>query len=222
MKVHHFQALVLGALCLGAAVLAAVTYNHQQQLTALLVATDNAPADPVPALRGDLDALGATVATLPAQVNALGEHQRQQDATFAALSKQLDEVRASLKAIGTVPPGPTNADLAELEQRISNAETAVHALEARAAAPSAQPQPAASAKRAAKIQTPKPPFTLLGVETRGDVRFVSVLPAGAHALSTVHLLQAGDSLNDWQLKAIRRNQAVFQVPALGERSLPLP
>lgn len=222
MKVHHFQALVLGALCLGAAVLAAVTYNHQQQLTELLVAADSASADPVPALRRDLDALGTTLAALPAQVTALGEHQRQQDATLTTLSKQLDEVSGSLKALAAVPPGPTKADLTALEQRLGNAETAFHALVARPVAPSAQPQPAASAKPAAKTQTPTPPFTLLGVETRGDVRFVSALPAGAHALSTVHLLQPGDSLNDWKLKAIRRNQVVFQVPGLGERSLPLP
>ncbi|MFT2158615.1 hypothetical protein [Pseudomonas putida] len=222
MKVHHFQALVLGALCLGAAVLAAVTYNHQQQLTGLLVAANEAPADPVPALRRDLDTLGATLTALPAQVKALAEHQRQQDATFATLSKQLDEVSASLKAIEALPRGPTKADLVALEQRLDNTETAVHALEARPTAPSAQPQPAASGEQAAKAHTPTPPFTLLGVETRGDVRFVSALPAGAHALSTVHLLQPGDSLNDWQLKAIRRNQAVFQVPGLGERSLPLP
>ncbi|EOG3620443.1 hypothetical protein [Pseudomonas putida] len=222
MKVHHFQALVLGALCLGAAVLAAVTYNHQQHLAALLVAADSASADPVPALRQDLDALGATLGALPPQVTALGEHQRQQDATFTALSKQLDEVSASLKSIEAVPVGPTKVDLAALEQRMGNAETAVHALVARPVAPPAQPQPTAPAKPAAKTQTPTPPFTLLGVETRGDVRFVSVLPAGAHALSTVHLLQPGDSLNGWQLKTIRRNQAVFQVPGLGERSLPLP
>ncbi|MDH4846033.1 hypothetical protein E8E78_16310 [Pseudomonas sp. BN505] len=222
MKVHHFQALVLGALCLGAAVLAAVTYNHQQQLTALLVAADNAPADPAPALRRELDALDATLAALPPQVNALGEHQRQQDATFATLSKQLDEVSASLKAIAAVPLGPTKADLAALEQRLGNAETAVQALEARPAPPSAQPQPAAPAKSAAKAQAPTPPFTLLGIETRGDVRFVSALPAGAHALSTVHLLQPGDSLNGWHLKAIRENQAEFQVRGLGERSLSLP
>ena len=222
MKVHHFQALVLGALCLGAAVLAAVTYNHQQQLNALLDAAKNAPADPVPALRRDLDALGANLAALPAQVKALGEHQRQQDATFATLSKQLDEVNASLKAIEAVPVGPTKADLAALEQRMGNAETAVHALVARPVAPSVQLQPAAPAKPAARTQTPTPPFTLLGVETRGEVRFVSAQPAGAHALSTVHLLQPGDSLNGWQLKTIRRNQAVFHVPGLGERSLLLP
>lgn len=222
MKVHQFQALVLGALCLGAAVLAAVTYNHQQQLTALLVAAENAPADPVPALRRDLDALGITLAALPAQVQALGEHQRQQDATFTTLGKQLDEVSASLKAIEAVPVGPTKADLAALEQRMGNAETAVNALEARPTAPTAQPQPATPAKPAAKSQTPTPPFTLLGVETRGEIRFVSAQPAGTHALSTVHLLQPGDSLNGWQLKTIRRNQAVFQVPGLSERSLPLP
>lgn len=222
MKVHHFQALVLGALCLGAAVLAAVTYNHQQQLTGLLVAAENAPADPVPALRRDLDALGATFAALPPQVKALGEHQHQQDATFATLSKQLDEVSASLKAIEALPRGPTESDLVTLEQRLGNTETAVHALEARPTAPSTQLQPAASGKPAAKSQTTTPPFTLQGIETRGDVRFVSALPAGAHTLSTIHLLQPGDSLNGWQLKAIRRSQAVFQVPGLGERSLPLP
>ncbi|MBC3478056.1 hypothetical protein [Pseudomonas taiwanensis] len=222
MKVHHFQALVLGALCLGAAVLAAVTYNHQQQLTELLAAAENAPADPAPGLRRDLNALGVTLAALSPQVQALGEHQRQQDTTFATLGKQLDEMSVSLKAIGAAPLGPTKAELDALEQRLGNAETTIHALEARPAAPSAQTQPAASGKQAAKIQTPAPPFRLLGVETRGDVRFVSALPAGAHTLSIVHLLQPGDRLNGWQLKAIRRNQAVFQVPGLGERSLPLP
>ncbi|MFJ4256401.1 hypothetical protein ACIP01_05490 [Pseudomonas monteilii] len=222
MKVHHFQALVLGALCLGAAVLAAVTYNHQQQLTALLVAADNAPADPAPALRRDLGALGATVAALPPQVQALREHQRQQDATFAALSKQLDEVSASLKAIAAVPPAPTKAELDALEQRLGNVENAIRTLETRPAPSSAQPQPAPFRKQLTKNQAPTPPFTLLGIETRGDVRYVSALPAGAHALSTVHLLQPGDSLNGWQLKTIRRNQAVFHVPGLGERSLPLP
>lgn len=222
MKVHHFQALVLGALCLGAAILAAVTYNHQQQLTALLVAADNAQADPVPALRRDLDALGTTIAALSPQVKALGEHQRLQDATFATQSKQLDEVSASLKAIDAVPLGPSKSDLAALEQRLDSAETAVRLLEARPTASSVKSQPAAPTKQLTKTQAPTPPFTLLGVETRGDVRFVSALPAGAHDLSTVHLLQPGDSLNNWQLKAIRRNQAVFQVPDLGERSLPLP
>lgn len=222
MKVHHFQALVLGALCLGAAVLAAQTYNHQQQLTALLVAADNAPADPVPALRRDLDALRTTIAALSPQVKALGEHQRLQDATFVTQSKQLDQVSASLKAIEAVPLGPSKSDLAALEQRLDSAETAVRLLEARPTASSAQSQPVAPTKQLTKTQAATPPFTLLGIETRGDVRFVSVLPAGAHALSTVHLLQPGDSLNGWQLKVLRRNQAVFQVPGLGERSLPLP
>lgn len=222
MKVNHFQASVLGALCLGAAVLAAQTYNHQQQLTALLVAADNAPADPVPALRRDLDALGTTIAALSPQVKALGEHQRLQDATFATQSKQLDEVNASLKAIDAVPLGPSKSDLAALEQRLDSAETAVRLLEARPTESSVQSQPAPSAKQLTKTQPPAPPFTLLGVETRGEVRFVSALPAGAHALSTVHLLQPGDSLNGWQLKVLRRNQAVFHVPGLGERSLPLP
>ncbi len=58
MKVIHFQALVVGALCLGAAVLAAETYNHHQQLAELQAAAHNAPADPAPALRRDARCVG--------------------------------------------------------------------------------------------------------------------------------------------------------------------
>ena len=48
------------------------------------------------------------------------------------------------------------------------------------------------------------------------------LPAGAHSLTTVHLLQPGDSLNSWQLRAIRAHQVVFHVPGHGDHTLPLP
>ncbi|MCY1460405.1 hypothetical protein D9M71_779610 [compost metagenome] len=83
-------------------------------------------------------------------------------------------------------------------------------------------QPKASSSEKAKAKPLAPPFALLGIETRGDVRFVAALPAGAHSLTTVHLLQPGDSLNSWQLRAIRTNQVVFHVPGQGDHTLPLP
>lgn len=223
MKVQHFQALVIGALCLGAAVLAAETYNHHQQLAELQAAARDTPADPVPALRRDIDALGNTLATLQPQVVALGEAQGQSASAQAGLGQQLAELTASLKALQAIPRGPSSADLARLEQRLATAEAALEKLSSTPAVPAtATARPATATVPNAKAKAPTPPFTLLGIETRGAVRFVAALPAGARSLSTVHLLQPGDSLNNWQLRTIRADQAVFHVPGHGDRTLPLP
>lgn len=223
MKVHHFQALVIGALSLGAAVLAAESYNQHQQLAELQTAARNAPADPSPSLRRDIGELRSTLSTLPPQIAALEDAQHQHTTAQATLGQQLDELAASVRILQAAPPGPTSADLTALAQRMSAAEAA---LEKPSTAPKGPEATAASQSAAirenSKAQAPQPPFTLQGIETRGTIRFVAALPAGAHALSTVHLLQPGDSLNGWQLSAIREGQAVFHVPGHGDRSLPIP
>lgn len=223
MKVHHFQALVIGALCLGAAVLAAASYNQHQQLAELQTAARNAPADPSPSLRRDIGELRTTLSTLAPQVAALKDAQHQHTSAQATLGQQLDELAASVRILQAVPPGPSSADLTALAQRMSAAKaaleklsTAPKVLEATAASQSA------SIREKSKAKAPQPPFTLQGIETRGTIRFVAALPAGAHALSTVHLLQPGDSLNGWQLRAIRMGQAVFHVSGHGDRTLPIP
>ncbi|AVD83848.1 hypothetical protein I5S62_03595 [Pseudomonas putida] len=223
MKVLHFQALVVGALCLGAAVLAAETYNHHQQLAELQAAARNAPADPTPALRRDIDALADKLTTLQPQVVALGEAQSRHTTAQVALGQQQDELAASLKTLQAAPPGSSSTDMTALEQRLAAAEATLERLSARpsvSAAASTQPQASIGEKAKAKALTP--PFTLLGIETRGDVRFVAALPVGAHSLTTVHLLQPGDSFNSWQLRAIRADQVVFHIPGHGDRTLPLP
>ncbi|MCY1433768.1 hypothetical protein D9M71_498060 [compost metagenome] len=88
--------------------------------------------------------------------------------------------------------------------------------------PAADTRPAVPMDQKAKAKAPAPPLTLLGIETRGVVRFVAALPVRAHSLSTVHLLQPGDCLNGWQLRTIREDEAVFHVPGHGDRTLPLP
>ncbi|WP_210014362.1 MULTISPECIES: hypothetical protein [Pseudomonas] len=223
MKVLHFQALVVGALCLGAAVLAAETYNHHQQLAELQAAARNAPADPEPALRRDIDALAERLTTLQPQVVALADAQDRHTAAQAALGQQQDELTASLKTLQAAPPGPSSNDLSTLEQRLATAEATLEKLSARPSVPAtASTQPKASISEKAKPKPLDPPFTLLGTETRGDIRFVTALPAGAHSLTTAHLLQPGDSLNSWQLRAIRADQVVFHVPGHGDHTLPLP
>ncbi|MDO1498480.1 hypothetical protein HND72_28490 [Pseudomonas putida] len=223
MKVLHFQTLVVGALCLGAAVLAAETYNHHQQLAELLAAAHNAPADPAPALRRDVDALGEKLTALQPQVVALGEAQGRHTAAQAALGQQQDELAVSLKALEAAPPGPSSNDMTALGQRLATTEATLEKLSTRPSAPAtANTQPQASSGEKAKTKPLAPPFSLLGIETRGDVRFVAALPAGAHSLTTVHLLQPGDSLNSWQLRAIRADQVVFHVPGHGDHTLSLP
>lgn len=223
MKVHHFQALVIGALCLGAAVLAAETYNQHQQLAELQSAARNAPADPSPSLRRDIGELRTTLATLPPQVAALEDTQHQHTSAQATFGQQLDELAASVRVLQAVPPGPSSADLSALDHRIGAAEVVLEKLSAAPKVPEATAaSQSAAIREKSKAKAPQPPFTLQGIETRGTVRFVAALPAGAHALSTVHLLQPGDSLNGWQLRATREGKAVFYVPGHGDRTLSIP
>ncbi|HDS0918376.1 TPA: hypothetical protein QEM85_000257 [Pseudomonas putida] len=222
MKVHHFQALVIGALCLGAAVLAAESYNQHQQLSELQTAARNAPADPGPSLRRDIGELRTTLATLSPQVAAQEDAQHQHTTAQATLGQQLDELAASVRVLQALPPGPSSADLTALAQRMGAAEVILEKLSTAPTVPAAAVPPTPPISGQSKAKAPQPPFTLQGIETRGTIRFVAVLPAGAHALSTVHLLQPGDSLNGWQLRAIRKGQAVFHVPGHGDRTLPIP
>ncbi|PYG78472.1 MULTISPECIES: hypothetical protein [unclassified Pseudomonas] len=223
MKVHHFQALVIGALCLGAAVLAAASYNQHQQLTELQTAARNAPADPSPSLRRDIGELHTTLATLPPQVAALEDAQHQQTTAQATLGQRLDELATSVRVLQALPPGPSSADLTALAQRMGVAEAALEKLSTAPKGPEGtDASQFASIREKSKAKVPQPPFTLLGIEARGIVRFVTALPTGALKLSAVHLLQPGDSLNGWQLRAIREGQAVFQHPGHGEQTLLIP
>ncbi|MBA6104647.1 MULTISPECIES: hypothetical protein [Pseudomonas] len=223
MKVHHFQALVIGVLCLGAAVLAAESYNQHQQLAELQTAARNAPDDPSPSLRRDIGELHTTLSTLSPQVAALKDAQHQHTSAQTTLGQQLDELATSVRVLQALPPGPSRADLTALAQRMGVAEAALEKLSTGPKVPEATAaSQSASIREKPIIKALQPPFTLQGIETRGTIRFVTALPAGAHALSTVHLLQPGDSLNGWQLRAIREGQAVFHVPGHGDRILPIP
>ncbi|MGK0159264.1 hypothetical protein [Pseudomonas mosselii] len=222
MKVHHFQALVIGVLCLSAAVLAAESYNQHQQLSELQTAARNAPDDPGPSLRRDIGELHTTLSTLSPQVAALKDAQHQHTSAQATLGQQLDELAASVRILQAVPPGPSSADLTALAQRMSAAEVALEKLSTAPKMPAAAVPPTSPVNKQSNAKALQPPFTLLGIETRGTIRFLTALPAGPHALSTVHLLQPGDSLNGWQLLAIREGKAVFHVPGQGDRTLPIP
>ncbi|WYX49658.1 hypothetical protein WJ977_21250 [Achromobacter xylosoxidans] len=73
------------------------------------------------------------------------------------------------------------------------------------------PRPAASpAKRPARIPLPAP-VQILGIESRGGERFLSLAPTGDATLGRARLLRLGESDGNWRLDAIEGHRAVFQV-----------
>lgn len=61
------------------------------------------------------------------------------------------------------------------------------------------------------VKTLVPPFSVVGIESRGGELFVSVAPSKSYSLNQIKLLRTGDSYRSWQLKSIRTNAAVFNV-----------
>lgn len=227
MKIQTFHDLLIGALCIAATLLAAVTYNHHQQLAAMVAVAAQSQPDPAHALQRDLDLVRDGQAKLQAQFRDLNSQQEAVTASQAATRQQLDQL-ATIVAEQTRSTAnvPSSEVFTAWQQRLDNAEgelahvqtqLAAKAQPLRRAEPAPMPKPRVKAPR-----PPEPPLSVLGVETRGRTRFVSVLPTGARSLSAVQLLQPGESLDGWQLREIQRDQAVFQVAGHGDRSLPLP
>ncbi|WP_416425179.1 hypothetical protein RAM80_05275 [Pseudomonas sp. App30] len=227
MKIQTFHDLLIGALCIAATLLAAVTYNHHQQLAAMVAVAAQAQPDPAPALRRDLDLLRDGQAKLQAQFRDLNSQQEAVTASQAAPRQQLDQLATIVaEQIRSTANVPSSEVFTAWQQRLNKAEGGLAHVQAQLAA-KAQPRPRAEPAPMPKpkvksLRPAQPPFSVLGIETRGRARLLSVLPAGQRSLSAVQLLQPGDSLNGWQLHEIQRDQAVFQVAGHADSSLPLP
>ncbi|WP_416427701.1 hypothetical protein RAM80_31820 (plasmid) [Pseudomonas sp. App30] len=227
MKIQTFHDLLIGALCIAATLLAAVTYNHHQQLAAMVAMAAQVQPDPTPALRRDLDLLRNSQATLQQQLRDLASQQEAVTASQAATRQQFDRLGAAVaeQSVSTAN-APSSEVFTAWQQRLDKAEGGLAQVQAQLAAhpqalPRAEPAPMPKPK-VKSLRPSQPPFSVQGIETRGSARFLSVLPNGARSLSAVQLLQPGDSLIGWQLREIQRDQAVFQVAGHADRSLPLP
>lgn len=80
--------------------------------------------------------------------------------------------------------------------------------------PNVSPIPAPARQPAAKVTKPKittPPFSVLGVEIRGDERFLSVSPGNSASLTHVRLLRPGEAENGWLLESLEGKTAVFRI-----------
>ncbi|MGY4494591.1 hypothetical protein [Pseudomonas sp. TE3610] len=227
MKIQTFHDLLIGALCIAATLLAALTYNHHQQLAAMVAVAAQAQPDPAPALRRDLDLLRDGQANLQAQMSDLSSQQEAVTASLAATRQQFDRLGAAVaEQSRSTANAPSTEVFTAWQQRLDKAEGELAHLQAQLAAksqplPHSKPTPT-PAPKAITPRPAEPPLSVLGIETRGSARFVSVLPTGARSLSAVQLLQPGESLDGWQLRTIESDRAVFQIAGHADRSLPLP
>lgn len=163
----------------------------------------------------EVQALTARAAELERQVAALTNRpapitRPDFDAARQDMDRRLVQLEQALDA---------RAERGDVEALHAQVEQLAGALKKTRTAPTPAPRPRT-------VTPPKPavvapPFSLVGIELRGNERLLSVSPAGTHNLALVRLLRVGDVISDWRLQAFDDRFAVFRVNG-EERRLTVP
>ncbi|WP_312403810.1 chemotaxis protein [Pseudomonas rhodesiae] len=223
MKASTFQTLIIGLLCLAVAGLSGGLYNQYQRM-AELQSTDTQ-------YRQTLDSLQHDASTLKdaqekqqyalkdlKQIVDTGEQQANTlDPMLDQWAQEIQELRDGLADRATV------ADLTALRARLEQVEQQFLDLKTQ---PS-PPPPTPSAPKPKQTARPKsaplsPPFSVLGVESRGSESFLAVAPHDSRSLMDVRLLHSGEQLRTWQLKVLEPNSAIFAVTAQPDQTVQIP
>ena len=192
-------------------------YTTQQQVARL----ERGGVDPavVAGLRSNLDGLAQTQGELQAQardwIAAFERQARYQTTLDVRLEAQQQAIAHLRDALTEAAPQQAVADLGKRLDTLDGQLAALRAARraekaaqpARAVKVSAAPRPAA----APPALPPSPPFTPVGIESRGGERFLVLSPPGAHALGQIRLLARGERFGTWQLQRLDRDSALFQV-----------
>lgn len=157
-----------------------------------------------------IDPLGEQLAKLEQQIQTLQDQpttvsQTDFDTAHQALADRLQQVE-----VGTTSALHVDA--------LNPIETRLAALEAGAAK---QRRISAASRQHANAPTPPkiiaPPFSILGMERRGDERFVAIASDDSHASLQTRLLGLGDIEAGWRLDAIDNGAAIFLVDGQSRR-----
>jgi predicted RNase H-like nuclease (RuvC/YqgF family) len=132
-------------------------------------------------------------------------------------AQEIQELRDGLAARATA------ADMTALRARLEQVEQQLLDLKPQ---PS-PPPPISSVTKPKQTARPKPiplspPFSVLGVESRGGERFLAVAPADSRSLTEVRLLHSGEQLGAWHLKVLEPNSAIFAVATQPDQTVQLP
>lgn len=181
----------------------------------------------------------AVLASLRAEVGALTDSQARLREDAIVLDGQLQtlnrqyQARAALlesqgQEIGVIKAGMASTasqqEIAALADRLNDLAAELSAVKARpvvVASPRPAPPPPSPRPRP-KPAIPKqltPPFTPLGIESRGGERFLSVSPLGSSSLGQVRLLGVGDRFGSWRLQRLDLVSAEFRVEGHADQIL---
>ncbi|MEX5567317.1 chemotaxis protein [Pseudomonas syringae] len=223
MKASTFQTLIVGLLCLAVAGLSGGLYNQYQRM-AELQSTNTQYRQTLDTLQRDANALKDAQEKLQYALKDLkqmvdtGEQQANTlDPMLDQWAQEIQELRDGLAARAT------QADLTALRARLEHVEQQLLDLKTQ---PS-PPPPNSSATKPKQKARPKPvplspPFSVLGVESRGSERFLAVAPPDSRSLMDVRLLHSGEQFGAWHLKVLEPNSAIFAVAAQPDQTVQLP
>ena len=177
--------------------------------------------------------LSIALVMLALSLNRVDAQRRQDapDAQIAELQSRTLELETFRTSVEVAPSAVTESDLQQmrdqwqqqwddLHQRLQDftSTTELAAVQSRLDTLAQQINTTKSAAnkplpRTAKPQpTPTTPtFQVLGVESRGGVRFLAIQPQGSTGLASVHLLRVGDTEGRWQLEALDSRTAHFRI-----------
>ena len=222
MKASTLQTFIIGLLCLAAAGLSGVLYNQYKRV-AELQSTNTQHLKTLDTLQRDSNALKDAQEQLQYALKDLkqmvdnGEQQANTlDPMLDQWAQEIQELRDGLATRATA------ADLTALRASLEQVEQQFHEHK-----PQPSPPPPPSATKPKKTARPKPvplspPFSVLGVESRGGERFLAVAPHDSRSLIDVRLLHAGEQFGAWHLKVLEPHSAIFSVVAQPDQTVQLP
>lgn len=225
MKSTSFQALVVGALCLCMSGLAAVAVNQHRQLQAL----QTKPQDEMTVseyqrqwseLNNKQGLADTAIAQLRSTLSKLASTQTEHGEQTVQLASDIESLRVANQAPAA------NVDLQPLEIRLSLIEEQLAQVRLQAA-PQPKARSASVSSKSSAVPRPQhstPPFSVMGSELRGPERFLSLLPLGDRTLSSVRLIQTGETFGGWQLNNLNNpntSTAVFSIAGQAQ-TLPIP
>ncbi|WP_248746217.1 hypothetical protein [Pseudomonas sp. MWU12-2037] len=146
----------------------------------------------------NLETFKAQIENAPAMLSLLEFRQARQ-----ALERQIEALDQRQQVTRN------SSELDALRNRIDALEQQLSDLKRSSPPPPIQQPQRTTASRSTNSLAP--PFTPMGIESRGGERFLALLPNGETALPQVRLLRIGEAEGRWRLQALEAGSAVFSV-----------
>jgi len=222
MKASTFQTLIVGVLCLVVAGLSGGLYNQFQRV-AELQSTNTQHLHTLDTLQRDSNALKDAQEKLQYALKDLKQMVDTGEQQANTLDPMLDQWAQEIQELRDgMATRATEADVNALLARLEHVEQRFLELKPQPSPPPPTSFTAKPKKKARPKPIPlSPPFSVLGVESRGGERFLAVAPHDSSSLMDVRLLHSGEQLGAWRLKIVKPHSAIFAVAAQPDQTVQL-